>query len=167
MLSSPGSQGEANDTARIQLTDRILDALARLCLRRNKEILIAALLLAALAIAGATRLSFDPDLLNLIPQQNRQVNEFRKVLKDLGTIDYHIVVLDMPKGRDVHDYDSLIDAIADGYRKSPKIEDVTYKIPNPLDFIEMILPKALLFLTPAELDQVAGKLSDQGIRDSV
>ena len=149
------------------MTDRILDALARLCLRRNKEILIAALILAVLAVIGATRVSFDPDLLNLIPQQNRQVNEFRKVLKDLGTIDYHIVVMDMPKGRDVHEYDSLIDAIAEGYRKNPRIEDVTYKIPNPLDFIEIILPKALLFLTPAELDEVAAKLTDQGIRDSV
>ncbi len=149
------------------MTDRILDALARLCLRRNKEILITALVLAVLAVIGATRLSFDPDLLNLIPQQNRQVNEFRKLLKDLGTIDYHIIVMDMPKGRDVHDYDSLIDAIAEGYRKNPKIEDVTYKIPNPLDFIEIILPKALLFLTPAELDEVATKLTDQGIRESV
>jgi len=166
-LSSPGFQGEANDTARIQLTDRILDALARLCLRRNKEILIAALLLAVLAVAGATRLSFDPDLLNLIPQQNRQVNEFRKVLKDLGTIDYHIVVMDIPKGHDVHEYDTLIEAIAEGYRKNPRIEDVTYKIPNPLDFIGIILPKALLFLTPAELDEVGAKLTDQGIRDSV
>ena len=167
MLSSPRSQRETNDTARIELTDRILDALARLCLRRNKEILIAALLLAVVAVIGATRLSFDPDLLNLIPQQNRQVNEFRRVLRELGTIDYHIVVMDMPTGRDVHDYDSLIDAIAEGYRKNPKIEDVTYKIPNPLDFIEIILPKALLFLSPAELDEVSAKLTDQGIRGSV
>jgi uncharacterized protein len=167
MLLSPGFPRDAHDTARIELTDRILDALARLCLRRNKEILIAALVLAALAVLGATRVSFDPDLLNLIPQQNKQVNEFRKVLKDLGTIDYHIVLMDMPKGRDVHDYDTLIDAVAEGYRKNPRIEDVTYKIPNPLDFIEIILPKALLFLTPAELDEVSAKLTDQGIRASV
>jgi predicted RND superfamily exporter protein len=123
--------------------------------------------LAVLAVLGATRVSFDPDLLNLIPQQNKQVNEFRKVLKDLGTIDYHIVLMDMPKGRDVHDYDTLIDAVAEGYRKNPRIEDVTYKIPNPLDFIEIILPKALLFLTPAELDEVSAKLTDQSIRESV
>jgi len=167
MLLSPRFPRDAHDTARIELTDRILDALARLCLRRNKEILIAALVLAVLAVLGATRLSFDPDLLNLIPQQNKQVNEFRKVLKDLGTIDYHIVLMDMPKGRDVHDYDTLIDAVAEGYRKNPRIEDVTYKIPNPLDFIEIILPKALLFLTPAELDEVSAKLTDQGIRASV
>jgi hypothetical protein len=167
MLLSPGFPRDAHDTARIELTDRILDALARLCLRRNKEILIAAFVLAVLAVLGATRISFDPDLLNLIPQQNKQVNEFRKVLKDLGTIDYHIVLMDMPKGRDVHDYDTLIDAVAEGYRKNPRIEDVTYKIPNPLDFIEIILPKALLFLTPAELDEVSAKLTDDGIRASV
>jgi predicted RND superfamily exporter protein len=167
MLLSPGFPREANDIPRNDLIDRILDALARLCLRRNKEILFAGLILAVLAVVGATRLSFDPDLLNLIPQQNRQVNEFRKVLKDLGTIDYHIVVMDMPKGHDVHEYDSVIEAIAEGYRKNPKIEDVTYKIPNPLDFIDIILPKALLFLTPAELDEVKAKLTDEGIRASV
>jgi predicted RND superfamily exporter protein len=147
--------------------DRLLDALARFCLRRSKAIIIAAALLAVLAIAGALRLSFDPDLLNLIPQQNKQVNDFRKVLRDLGTIDYHIIILEIPRGRDIHEYDPLIEAIADGYRKNPRIEDVSYRIPNPLDFIQVILPKAMLFLTPAELDEVALKLSDAGIRDAV
>src|SRR5439155_14613954 len=55
----------------------------------------------------------------------------------------------------------------DGYRKDKRIEDVTYRIPNPLDFVDVILPRALLFLTPSELNEVAGKLSDAGIRESV
>src|SRR3954453_16514496 len=109
MLLSPGFPRDAHDTARIELTDRILDALARLCLRRNKEILIAALVLAVLAVLGATPLSLNPDPLNLIPQQKKEGNEFRKGFKGLGTIDYHIVLMDMPKGRHVHDYDTLID----------------------------------------------------------
>lgn len=149
------------------MTDRILDALARFCLRRNKQIIVASILLAAIAAVGALRLSFDPDLLNLIPQNNKQVNDFRKVLRDLGTIDYHIVVMQMPRGHDVHEYDSLIDGIAAGYRSNPGIEDVTYKIPNPLDFVELILPKALLFLSPSEIDEVGLKLSDAGIREAV
>ena len=151
----------------LALIDRLLDSLADLCLRRSKQIIIGALIVAALAVVAASRLTFDPDLLNLIPQNNKQVNDFRKVLRDMGTIDYHIVIVNLPTGRDVHEYDSLIDAIANGYKKDPRIEDVTYKIPNPLDFVEVILPKALLFLTPAELDQVAAKLSDAGIRESV
>lgn len=149
------------------MIDRILETLARLALRRNTQITIAAVALLILSVLAATRLSFDPDLLNLIPQNNRQVNEFRKMLRDMGTIDYHIVVLDMPAGHDVHEYDTLIESIADGYRKSARIEDVTYKIPNPLDFVDVVLPRALLFLTPQELDTVGTKLSDAGIRESI
>jgi uncharacterized protein len=77
------------------------------------------------------------------------------------------VVVNIPPGRDARDYEALIEAIADGYRKNPRIEDITYRIPNPLDFVEVILPRALLFLTPAELNEVAAKLSDDGIRESV
>jgi predicted RND superfamily exporter protein len=171
MLSSPRltpvSRGERHYREKPSLTDRILHALARLCLRYSKQIAIVSLLLTIAALLAATRLSFDPDLLNLIPQKNRQVNEFRKVLKDMGTIDYHIVVMTIPKDHDVHEYDSLITAVAEGYKKNPKIEEVSYKIPNPLDFVDIVLPRALLFLSPAELDQVAAKLSDAGIRESV
>ncbi|HEY8711358.1 MAG TPA: hypothetical protein VIM68_00725, partial [Thermoanaerobaculia bacterium] len=149
------------------MLDRILDALARLCLRHSKQIAIVALVLAAGALAAASRLSFDPDLLNLIPQNNKQVNDFRRVLRDMGTIDNHVVVMHMPPGRDVHEYDPLIEAIANGYKNSRLIEDVNYQLPNPLDFVEIILPRAFLFLTPDQMPEVAQKLSDAGIRESV
>ena len=45
-----------------------------------------AAIFAVLALAAGSRLTFDPDLLNLIPQKNKQVNDFRKVLRDLGTM---------------------------------------------------------------------------------
>jgi len=149
------------------LIEKILDSLADLCLRRSKQIIVVSILVAIAAVVAAARLTFDPDLLNLIPQKNKQVNDFRKVLRDMGTIDYHIVIVNLPPGRDVRDYEALIESIADGYRKSPRIEDISYRIPNPLDFVEVILPRALLFLTPAELSEVAEKLSDAGIRESV
>ncbi|HEV7921741.1 MAG TPA: MMPL family transporter [Thermoanaerobaculia bacterium] len=149
------------------MIDRTLDALAKLCLRHSKQIAIVAAVMAVLSFAAASRLTFDPDLLNLIPQKNKQVNDFRKVLRDMGTIDYHIIVMEMPAGRDVHEYDSLIEQVAQGYKNDPRVEDVSYKLPNPLDFVDVILPRALLFLTPAELSEVADKLSDAGIRESV
>src|SRR5262249_50392212 len=94
------------------LIDRILDRLARLCLRRSKQIIFVSILIALAAVAAASRLTFDPDLLNLIPQKNKEVNDFRKVLRDMGTIDYHIVIVNLPPGRDVHDYEPLIESIA-------------------------------------------------------
>src|SRR2546430_8722547 len=74
------------------LINRSLDALAKLCLRHSKSIAIVALVAGIGAIAAATRLTFDPDLLNLIPQNNKQVNDFKRVLRDMGTIDNHIIV---------------------------------------------------------------------------
>jgi predicted RND superfamily exporter protein len=169
MLSPRGSLRRAGRHYRekSELIDRSLDALARFCLRRPKQIIWISVLFGVLALVAGSRLSFDPDLLNLIPQNNKQVNEFRKVLRDQGTIDYHIVAMEMPKGRDVHDYDALITSVAEGYRKNPHIEDVTYKFPNPLDFVDIVLPRALLFLTPAELNDVAARLTDDGIREAV
>jgi predicted RND superfamily exporter protein len=149
------------------LIDRILDALAKLCLRHSKQIAIFGALIGAIALAGASRIHFDPDLLNLIPQKNREVNEFRKVLHDLGTLDNHVVVLQLPKGADIDTYASLVESIAQGYKKNARIEEVQYRIPNPLDFVEIVLPRAMLFLTPAEVERVAQKLSDAGIRESV
>src|SRR6266540_1648055 len=104
------------------LIERSLDALAKLCLRHSKQIAIIAAILGVGAIAAASRLTFDPDLLNLIPQNNKQVNDFKRVLRDMGTIDNHIVIVNLPPGRDVHDYDTLIENIASGYRKDRRIE---------------------------------------------
>ncbi|HVS31626.1 MAG TPA: MMPL family transporter [Thermoanaerobaculia bacterium] len=149
------------------MTDRILDALAKLCLRHSKLIAIVSLVVGLGALAAASRIHFDPEILNLIPENNRNVNEFRKVLRDMGTLDSHVIVLNMPAGRDVGEYETLISAIAEGYRASPRIADVNYRIPNPLDLVDVILPRAMLFLDPSELPAVAEKLSDEGIRESV
>jgi len=149
------------------LLDRTLHALARLCLKYSKQIAILAAVLAVGAIAAASRLTFDPDLLNLIPQNNKQVNDFRRVLRDMGTIDNHIIIVHIPKGHDVHDYDSLVESIANGFKSSRLIDDVNYRLPNPLDFVEIILPRAFLFLSPDQMPLVAHKLSDAGIRESV
>ncbi|HEX7704850.1 MAG TPA: MMPL family transporter [Thermoanaerobaculia bacterium] len=147
--------------------DQFLDRLASLCLRHSKRIVLGAILATLLGLAGASRISLDPDLLNLIPQHNREVNEFKKVLTELGTLDNHVIVLHMPAGVEVDTYEPLITTIAEGYRKNERIGDVHYRLPNPLDFIDVILPRAMLLLTPEELAQVSEKLSDEGIRQSV
>src|SRR5712691_4009015 len=165
MLSPDASRRHHN--ASTALIEKILDALADLCRRRSKQIIVIAVLVAIAAVIAGSRLTFDTDLLNLIPQKNKQGNDFRKVVRDMGTKDYHIVIVDLPAGRDIHDNEPLIESIVDGYRKNRRIEDITYRIPNPLDFVEVILPRALLFLAPAELNEVAAKLSDAGIRESV
>lgn len=149
------------------MLNRILDGIANICLRHHKRLLVISAIAAVLAIAGASLLTFDPDLLNLIPQKNKEVNDFKKVLLQMGTIDYHIVVLKVPPGQDASQYDSLIEGIGKRYETSPLIENVTYKVPSPFELIDKVLPKALLFLDATDVNRVATKLTDDSIRESV
>lgn len=165
LAGSPGTSNLRGN--RGPLTRRLLDAITDLCLRHSRAILVSAAILAALSLAAASTIRFDPDLLNLIPQHNREVNDFKRVLQEMGTIDYHIVVIDLPAEADVADYEELITGIAGSYEASPLIREVLWEIPNPVDLIDEVLPSAMLFLTPGELALVGERLTDEGIRESV
>lgn len=149
------------------MIQKLLDFITDVCLRHSRAILVGAGLLAALSLAAAATIRFDPDLLNLVPQNNREINDFRRVLEEMGTIDYHIVVMTLPDGTDPADYEALVADMAASYEASPLIRDVTWQVPDPLDLIDEILPRAFLFLTPQELGEVEKRLSDEGIRESV
>ena len=85
----------------------------------------------------------------------------------MGTLDQHIVVVEIPPGRQVEDYEPLIESLARRYRALPTVADLQYRLPNPLEMMTEILPRALLLLTPAELDRVAAALGDARIEQSV
>lgn len=147
--------------------DRIARTLSKLAINRSWTVLGGAALLAVAAVLAATKLTFDPDLLNLIPRNNRQVNDFKHVLLEMGTIDQHIVVVQLPAGADPGEFSPLIEDLASSYEALPEVAGIEYKIPNPVDLIGAILPRAMLLLTPEQLELVGEKLTDRGIHDSI
>jgi predicted RND superfamily exporter protein len=146
---------------------RILDRLTALLLRRPRNVLAIAAVIVLVFGAMATRLRLDPDVLNLIPRGNREVNEFRSLLKDTGTLDFHVVVVRFPKGSDPANYYPLLDAIGEGLTRSKRVETVTWRLPDAVSMIDRVIPYAMLVLTPEQIDTVAEKLSDEGIRATV
>jgi uncharacterized protein len=145
----------------------LLERLTGLLLNRPRTILIIALVVVAASGLLATRLRLDPDVLNLIPRNNREVNEFRELLTETGTLDFHVIVLQFPKGSDPETYGPLIDRIGEQLRGSKNISNATWSIPDPFTVVDKVLPYSMLLLTPEQLDVVAAKLSDAGIRESV
>lgn len=146
---------------------RLLDRITELLLRWPRRVLYVALAVVLLFGAAATRLRLDPDVLNLIPRGNREVNEFRDLLKETGTLDFHVVVVEFPKGRDPEDYFPLIDRIGEELEKSSRVETATWRLPDPISMVDKVVPYSLLLLTPQQLEVAAQKLSDAGIRESV
>ncbi|HYO76682.1 MAG TPA: MMPL family transporter [Thermoanaerobaculia bacterium] len=143
------------------------DALVQRVIARHRAVLMIALLLFAASIALSFRLRLDPDILNLVPRHNREINEFRHVLEGLGTIDQHLVVVEVPKGTDPSAYVPLIAALAERFRAMPEVASVDAEIPDLLEVAREMLPYALLYFTPAEFAKIEARLSDEAIRESV
>ncbi|HEV8658167.1 MAG TPA: MMPL family transporter [Thermoanaerobaculia bacterium] len=146
---------------------RLFDRLAVFVTRRPHLIFAISAITVVLAGATALRLRLDPDILKLVPQHNRVVSEFRRLLEETGTIDFHVIVVELPHGADPSTYEPLIDIIGEHFRRSPLVEQATWRLPDPLTLVERVLPYSMLLLTPQELDAVAAKLSDDGIRETV
>jgi predicted RND superfamily exporter protein len=149
------------------LKKKLLELVIRFCLDHPRAILLFSALLAVLSISALTRLSFDPDILNLIPQHNQAVNDFKKVINEMGTIDYHVVVIDIPEGHQASEYEGYIDALGQAWTRSTLTEDVVYRVPNPVSMIDELLPRAMLLLSPEEIDKVGDALTDERIREAV
>lgn len=145
----------------------LLDRLTDLLLRRPKLVLAIAGVITLLFGLAALRLRLDPDVLNLIPRGNREVNEFRDLLKETGTLDFHVIVVEFPKGSEPDAYFPLLDRIGEELDKSERIDSVTWRLPDPLAVVDKVIPYSMLILNPEQLDRVAQKLSDEGIRESV
>ena len=146
---------------------RLLDRLTELLLNRPRAVLVASFLVVLAAGAAATRLRLDPDVLNLIPRGNREVNEFRTLLKETGTLDFHVIVVEFPEGAEPATYFPLLDRIGEELGKSKRIDTVTWRLPDAFAVIDRIIPYSMLVLTPQQLDAVQQKLTDTSIRETV
>jgi predicted RND superfamily exporter protein len=146
---------------------RLLDNLTDLLLHRPRAVLAVAAVIVLLGALAATQVRFDPDVLNLIPRGNREVNEFRDLLRETGTLDFHVIVVEFPAGAEPSAYFPLLDAIGEGLEKSEKVETVTWRLPDVFSVIDRVIPHSLLLLPPEQLEAVAAKLTDDAIRQSV
>ena len=149
------------------MISRLLERIAELILRRPRAIVAVSLVVVAVAAVIASRLKLDPDVLKLVPQNNREVNEFRSVLTETGTLDFHVVVLQFPKGVEPSTYGPLIDGIGERLRDSKMMDNVTWRLPDPFAVIDKVLPYSMLILSPEQLGAVGAKLTDDAIRDAV
>lgn len=149
------------------MISRLIERITELVLRRPRTIMLVALLVVGVSGVVASRLRLDPDVLKLVPQNNKEVNEFRAVLSETGTLDFHVIVLKFPKGAEPATYGPLIDGIGERLRTSKQIEHATWRIPDPFTVIDKVMPYSLLVLSPQQIDAVAAKLTDESIRASV
>ncbi|MBP1641448.1 MAG: transporter [Acidobacteria bacterium] len=123
----------------------------------------ATLVVMAVALALATRLRFDPDVLKLLPERDEAVNTYRETLELFGTADYLVAAVKIPEGVPLDPYAEFADALAERMQASGLFTSVEHRLGEPEDLLREFLPRALLFLDVVERERVSAKLTDEAI----
>src|SRR5215210_6302037 len=144
-----------------------LERLAIFARHRYRLIFVVCGLLAALSGLLIARLSFDTDMLNLLPRRDPVISSYIETLQDFGSQTFLLVVVKVPEGAVADPYQSLVDELAAGLSKLPELKNVQHRIGDPTELLETFFPKALLFLDEPGRDGLAAKLQDEGIRRRV
>ena len=87
-------------------------------------VLVASLVITVAASLALRRLTFDADVLHLLPRGGVAVPAFRTFLERFGSFDYLFIVFEAPSGHTIDDYEETVDAFVARLRQSPEIERV-------------------------------------------
>ena len=85
---------------------RLLARLARLARRRYRAIFLVFAVLVGLSAVSIFRLSFDTDMLNLLPRRDPAIHSYIEMLQDFGSNTYVLVVIELPEGAVPEPYES-------------------------------------------------------------
>lgn len=145
----------------------VLQRIALFARRRYRAIFVAFAILMALSIALILRLSFNTDMLSLLPREDPAVRTYVETLQDFGASTYLLVAIRIPEGAVVDPYETLADQLAGRLRRLSDFKTVQHRVGDPRELLETFYPKALLFLDEAGRRQLEARLSDAGIRSHV
>ena len=109
---------------RTPASKRVIPSVLRWARAWRLPILAAAVAVAAISLIALRGLTFDADVLHLLPKQGRAVPAFEQFLKEFGSFEHLYVVFEAPEGHAVGDYQAQIDAFVARLKALPEIERV-------------------------------------------
>jgi len=134
----------------------VLERLLAAAQRRRGPVFAAA---AAAAVVGAvlvSRLSFDPNVLRLLPRQAPAVRAFEKFLINFGSLDHLYILFESPDA--IADHADLIDAYVEGLRRAPEIASVDAALFEADKDWSYLYDRELFLLGPAGASEALARL---------
>ena len=135
---------------------------------RRRALVVAAVACALAAAAfGARRLTFDPDVLSLLPRDGRAIPAFRDYVAQVGSMDVLYVVLTAPEDYGIADYDAQVEQWTEALRQAPEIVRVDAGLTDPARNLQWLSDRRLLLLSDDALARALDRLGPHGIRGAV
>jgi uncharacterized protein len=112
-------------------------------------------------------LSFDTDVLSLLPRDGRVVPAFRSFVASFGSIDDVYVVLTAPAGHEISEYEDDVDVWGDRLKEAPEITRVdTGRVDESRD-LSWLADHRLLLLADDNLGRALLRFSSDGLVDAI
>jgi hypothetical protein len=124
----------------------MIERLLRLAYTRRGIVLVAAGAVLAVSLLLLTRLSFDANILRLLPRQGTAVRGFDAYLRHFGTFDHIYVLFDVPPDKQISDQEAFIDRYVERLRKSPEIASVDAELFDDVKDWNYLFDRELLLL---------------------
>jgi predicted RND superfamily exporter protein len=135
--------------------------------RRRTIVGVGFLSLGLIASAGVTRLSFDTDVLSLLPQKGRAIPGFKEFLAKFGNLDQLYLVFTAPEGQSIDDYADDVDAWVEQLRQAPEIRGVEVAAVDTSRDFSWLADHQLLLLNDRALDEALARLTPDGLAKAV
>jgi predicted RND superfamily exporter protein len=137
------------------------------CGRRPRTVLVATAVVVLAALALASRLQFDPDVLRLLPRRDRDVRIYQETLELFGNIDYFVVGIRVPEGVPLDPYEGFADELAGRLEASELFETVEHRLTEIDELVREFLPQSVLFLDAPGREALAERLQPAAIERHV
>ena len=130
-------------------------------------VLAAVLAVTLVAVEGIRRLSFDSNILSLLPTEGRVFDSFTTFVARFGNLDQLYVVFTAPDEHTIADYRDEVDQWVDALRAAPEIERVDSGVVDRSRDLGWLADRQLLLLQGETLDEALNRLTKEGIRKRV
>ena len=148
-------------------TRPILQSLAIWARHHYRSIFLVTVALFVVSLWLASQLRFDTDILDLLPQKEPAVVNFRQTLEEFGSADVLLVVVRVPPDAVIAPYEIFVDRLGERLEGIDLFSQVNYKIGGMDELLQTFLPSALLFLDEEGRRELTAKLEDPALRDRV
>ena len=131
---------------------RVILRIERFSRERYRLVFLVAVVVLVGASFLGSRLKLQSDVLELIPLGNPKVDTFREAVRDFGTIDYLMILLEAGENEGPDELEDYADVLAEKLIADDKVEVVEYRFQPDELFLELFFRNALLFLPYDQLD---------------
>jgi predicted RND superfamily exporter protein len=124
----------------------MIERLLRASYARRGTVLLAAGGLLAVSVWLVAQLSFDANILRLLPRKGPAARSFGVYLQQFGTVDHVYLLFEVPPGRAISDREAFIDRYVERLRRAPEIESVDAELFDDLKDWDYLFDRAFLLL---------------------